>query len=159
MHFFLSGGAAPDFLIAFVRVTLGVFFVLARFRWFWDPSRSPSCWFNPARHQHLAQRLCTCGYGLHPFLSGLVACIEVSAGFALIFGLLSTLATMGLTGVLLFGTWCTARTKVLEQNPVDPVDCVSCYLWRVEGIYLAMAFGLLFSGPGRFSLDYALGLL
>jgi hypothetical protein len=42
---------------------------------------------------------------------------------------------------------------VMEQNPVDQVDCVSCYMWRVEGCYIASTLGILLEGPGAYSLD------
>lgn len=154
---FLLGPQAMDVLPLFARLIVGLFFVLARFRWFFDPSRPGACFWNSARHKHLAQRLCTCGYGMHPILSGFVAFVEVFAGLALIVGLLTNLAAVGLLGILAVGTYCTAREKVLAQNPVDRVDCVSCYLWRVEGPYLALVVGLLFTGPGRYSLDAIVG--
>lgn len=102
------------------------------------------------------QRICTCGYGSHPCISGFVACIEVAAGLAVTFGLLTNLALLGLLGVLLFATLCTAREKVKAQDPVDCVDCVSCYLWRVEGVYIGITLALLCLGPGHYSLDWLL---
>ncbi len=148
-----SGLLSPDYAAFILRQVLGWFFVLARFRWFYDPERYPRV-LNADRHKHLAWKLCDCGYGYHPALSCIVACVEVSAGVALIVGLLMNLAVLGLLGVLLFATWCTAKQKVLEQKPVDCIDCVSCYLWRVEGVYIAIAVVLLILGPGYLSLDY-----
>ena len=59
--------SAPDVALFLVRGILGAFFVLARFRWFYDPSR-PEHWFNCGRHDHLAWKLCTCGYGRNVYL-------------------------------------------------------------------------------------------
>lgn len=154
MDFYLHGFQLNDLALFINRAILGIFFVLARFRWFFDPSRPDEPWMNAGRHAHLATRLCTCGYSRNSYLSGFVAIVEVSAGMALIVGLLTMPATLGLLVVLIFGTICTARGKVQEQNPVDPIDCVSCYLWRVEGVYLAMAVLILLQGPGRLSLDH-----
>lgn len=150
--------ANTDILILIIRLLLGTFFILARFRWFWDPSRTPLCWFNPSRREHLTQKLCSCGYGVHPILAGLVAFIEVSAGLGLVVGLLTRLSAFGLAVITGFATYCTAREKVLAQNPVDKVDCVSCYLWRVEGPYLALELALILTGGGLLSLDHFLGL-
>lgn len=138
-----------------LRLILGTFFVLARFRWVYDPSRTPSL-MNPLRHKHFRERLCTCGYGTHPLLCGFVASVEIAAGFAVILGLVTMPALCGLLCVLLFATWCTAREKVCAQNPVDQVDCISCYLWRVEGVYITVAVSLLCLGPGTWSLDHLL---
>lgn len=149
----VTGLSAYDFASLILRVVIGTFFVLARFRWFYDPSRPLAPLLNPARHKHMVERLCTCGYGSHPVMSAFVACVEVAAGMAVIIGLLTVVATVGLMGVLLFATLCTARQKVLEQSPVDCIDCVSCYLWRVEGGYIAVCAVILLLGPGAYSLD------
>jgi uncharacterized membrane protein YphA (DoxX/SURF4 family) len=149
----VTGFDMPDVVSLLLRVLLGAFFILARFRWFYDPSRPNMPWMNDKRHEHMILRLCTCGYGTHPAIAAFVACVEVSAGVALIIGLLTIPATLGLLGVLLFATFCTAYQKVCEQGPVDCIDCVSCYLWRVEGVYIAIAFSILAMGPGAYSID------
>lgn len=150
-----------DIVLLLLRLVLGVFFVLARFRWFYDPSNATAAkrmtgrahWFPTWRHRHLEWKLCSCGYSRHPVLSGAVACVEVSAGCALVLGLLTQPAAFGLLVILLFATWCTARAKVMEQEPVDRIDVVSCYLWRVEGVYITIAVCILLAGGGRFALD------
>lgn len=147
----------PDVAELLLRGTLGWFFFLARFRWVYDPERIPH-WFNPDRRHHLEWKLCACGYGRHPLLSGFVALVEISAGVAVVIGFLTPLALLGLLCVLCFATYCTGKQKVLEQQPVDRVDCVSCYLWRVEGVYIAIAIALLLLGAGRFSLDAYMGV-
>lgn len=154
IHDYLLNGLDFSAISLFLlRVILGSFFVLARFRWLYDPSRPEQPWLNHARHKHLQEKLYTCGYGWHPLLTGFVACVEIFGGLALIVGVVTEPAVLGLLGVLIFATWCTARQKVLEQNPVDPIDCLSCYLWRVEGVYIAIAVAILFSGPGPWSID------
>lgn len=155
---FFTGPGYQDLGLLALRVLLGVFFVLARFRWLYDPSRPDSPWLNAGRHEHLRWKLCYCGYGQHPLLVAFVACVEISAGCAIVLGLLTELALMGLMSILLFATWCTAKEKVCAQNPVDTIDYVSCYLWRVEGVYIGICAVLLLNGPGFFSLDHALGL-
>lgn len=150
----VTGLSMPDVVSLLLRLVLGVFFILARFRWFYDPSRPLQPLLNPLRHKHMVERLCTCGYGSHPLLSGMVACVEVSAGIGLVVGFLTMLAALGLLGVLVFATFCTARQKIAEQSPVDCVDCVSCYLWRVEGVYIGVAVCILLLGPGVWSLDH-----
>lgn len=150
----LTGLSLPDVATLLLRCLVGCFFILARFRWFYDPSRPQEPILNTARHAHMRWRLCACGYSEHPYLSAFVACVEVSGGAALIVGLLTNLATMGLLCILFFATCCTAREKIAEQKPVDHVDCVSCYLWRVEGVYIAICVCVLLLGPGRYSIDW-----
>lgn len=153
----LSGFGLQDALLLLLRVTLGGFYVLARFRFFFDPSRPGAMFCNADRHQSLTNKMQHCGWCNMPRLwAWTVASIEVSAGLALIFGLLTIPAAFGLLAITIGATLCTAKQKVMEQHPVDCIDCVSCYLWRVEGLYIAMAVAILLAGPGRYSLDFAL---
>jgi uncharacterized membrane protein YphA (DoxX/SURF4 family) len=148
-----------DAVAFLLRAVLGTFYVLARFRFFYDPARSPR-FCNPERHQSLTNKVKHCGwYSMPYFWAWFVAAAEVLGGLALIVGLLTVPAAAGLLIVTLFATYCTARDKVMEQHPVDALDCVGCYLWRVEGIYIAIALAIVLLGPGRWSLDYLWSLL
>lgn len=162
-----------DLTLLLQRVALGAFFFLARFRWVYDPSRAwiasydatgqpirggseavgRTPWFAPYRVNHLTWKLCSCGYGKHPLLSGFVALVEISAGLALIVGFLTPLAALGLLGTLSFATYCTAKEKTLKQNPVDKIDVASCYLWTVEPLYIVLAISAILNGAGAYSLD------
>lgn len=162
MHALLLGLGWHDAALFLLRFILGGFFILARFRFFYDPSRrnvwqvppnQVGPWFNHARHTHLRDKLHACGFGCSWGLTTWVAFVEVFGGLAIVFGFLSIPATLGVLVLLTFATFCTAKAKVLEQNPVDPIDCLSCYLWRVEGIYITIAIVLLMMGPGNFSVD------
>lgn len=144
-----------------VRATLGAFFVLARFRFFYDPAKPEGeRWLNKTRFTSLRNKMCHCGVNMAraTFWTWFTAVVEVLGGLGLITGLLTRLSALGLIAITASGTVCTARTKVMEQNPVDLVDCVGCYLWRVEGLYII--FGLLVEvlGAGVISLDHLLGL-
>jgi len=159
---FLNHGlfGATDFALLIARATLGTFFILARFRWIFDPSRPEDMWFNKARRDHLIWKLCTCGYYNHPVLAGFVALVEIFGGLAVLFGLLAPLAAMGLLSVLCFATYCTAREKVTRQSPVDTVDYASCYLWTVEPLYMMLCVVVITCGAGAYSFDHVLtGLL
>jgi uncharacterized membrane protein YphA (DoxX/SURF4 family) len=158
-------------LLAF-RLLVGFFFVLYRFRWVYDPalpgaaihwSRSRTYyaptqrWFNEHRHRKLEQKLMQCGYA--PQLAGPVAIVELLAGLALIVGLLSQLAALGLFIILIAATIKTAKEKVALQKPVDLIDHISCYLWLSEPLYIALCFAILTMGPGAYSLDAVFGLI
>ena len=138
------------------RALLGGFFVLARFRWVYDPSKPPGERFwNKVRHDSMAHKVHEhCGYPV--WTVPLVSMVEILAGLGVFFGFLTSLSAFGLLVILAFATYCTAREKVMEQKPVDKVDVVCCYLWRVEALYIAMALTLILSGGGHFSLDYVI---
>jgi uncharacterized membrane protein YphA (DoxX/SURF4 family) len=151
----LSGADALNIALLLNRVSLGLFFVLARFRFFFDPSKPPGQrWCNPERHKSLTHKMDYCGLKHWPYgWAWTTAIVEIAAGAGVILGLLTPLAGLGLFVLLLVATRCTAISKVKEQNPVDAIDCVSCYLWRVEGLYIIQAMIVLLAGPGTYSLD------
>jgi uncharacterized membrane protein YphA (DoxX/SURF4 family) len=144
-----------DVAALLARLLLGFFFLLARFRFFFDPAAAPGDrWFCAWRHESLIHKMAYCGLKKKPVIwAWITALVEVLAGMALIVGLLTPLAALGLLVLLLVATRCTARQKVMEQKPVDKVDCVACYLWRVEGLYIGLAILILLLGPGAYSLD------
>lgn len=158
-----------DILSLIARLLLGGFFLLARFRFFYDPARGgwlpPSRaqlrddarWLNAKRHASLRAKMCHCGYTSRPYLTAwIVALAEVLGGIAVVFGFLTYAAAGGLLLLTLIATRCTWREKIFEQKPVDLVDCVCCYLWRVEGLYIGLATIVLLAGPGLFSIDHFL---
>lgn len=140
------------------RLTLGFFFVGYRFRWIYDPSKEIR-WFNPDRRLSLQKKLCECGWGIGPRFAAFVALAEISAGLGIMFGFLTSLSALGLLAILIVANACTAREKVLRQNPVDCVDAANCYLWTPEPIYIVLALVVLALGPGWLSLDYLMRLL
>lgn len=153
MELLFTGLGLTDIASLIARITLGVFFVLARFRWFYDPSKIP-CIFNSVRHISLKAKLCHCGWGNTNWLPAVVATAEVAAGIAVVIGLLTPLAALGLFMICVVGTFCTAKDKTMKQNPVDGIDVVSCYLWTPEPIYIALTVIVMMLGAGVFSLDH-----
>lgn len=164
----LLGLNLTDVAILVARLLLGVFFVLARFRFFYDPAGGASLprlampnhienrkWFNPRRAYSLTTKLVHCGCTVKPSLQAWIAAtVEVLAGLGLIVGLLTVPSAIALLIVLLVATRCTAKDKVCEQNPCDKLDVVCAYLWRVEGLYIGLAAIILLAGPGAYSIDH-----
>jgi uncharacterized membrane protein YphA (DoxX/SURF4 family) len=154
LEWMITGVGSMDLVVLMERLLLGAFYFLARFRWVYDPSRPENRWFNRQRHEHLIWKLGSCHYPANRYLAGVVALTEISGGLGVAFGLLTVPAAFGLCLTTLFATCCTATAKILEQNPVDAIDWVSDYLWRVEFLYLVIALNIMLSGPGYFSLDH-----
>lgn len=151
----MLGFDLTDAALLVARILLGTFFILARFRFFYDPSKPDNCWLHPDRCDSLTRKIAYCG--MTTWSKGwawVAATVEVAAGFAVLLGLLTLPAAFGLLVTLLIATRCTAYEKVMEQHPVDKLDCVACYLWRVEGLYIGLAIIILLAGPGAYSIDY-----
>lgn len=165
----LNGLGLADLGLFVIRLVLGGFFFLARFRWVYDPSAVkqvpsvgmdgvliPAHWFNPIRLVSLQAKMVKCGYGNNFYLSAFVALAEIFAGLALIVGIFVVPASLGLLILLLFATRCTWREKTFKQNPVDKVHVAECYLWTPEPLYITLALLLFFAGGGVYSLDHFL---
>lgn len=153
----LHGGLGYSDLGLFLnRFILGLFFVIYRFRWIYDPSDKECSWFSPRRRYRLMNRLCTCGYTDNAVLAGTVAMVEILAGLALMAGFLTIPAAGGIIAVMIFANCCTPKEEIPLMNPVDKIDWVACYLRLVEPLYLFMALLVVLMGPGRWSIDYAL---
>lgn len=163
LHLLTHGLDLAPFALFLNRITLGLFYVLARFRFFYDPSKPTwsgtntrignQRWLNKQRHESLTNKMAHCGFKKHPRVwAWSAALIEVGGGLWLILGVFPAFAAFGLLVLTLFATRCTAKAKVFEQNPVDCIDICSCYLWRVEGLYIIMALIVVLGGPGAFVL-------
>lgn len=156
MNALLHGFGFHDVIQLLARLLLGLFFVLARFRFFYDPAKPVGTrWLNSIRHDSLRNKMAHCGFTKPSpyFYAWFVACIEVLAGLGVFFGLLTMLSAFGLFVITLIGTRCTAYDKVVRQNPVDLIDVCSDYLWLAEPLYIGLALAILLGGPGIYSMD------
>lgn len=156
MNTFIHGFGFHDGIQLLARLLLGGFFVLARFRFFYDPSKPEGTRFlNTIRHTSLTNKMAHCGFTKpSPYAyAWFVASVEVLAGFGVFFGLFTMLSALGLFLITLIGTRCTAYDKVVRQNPVDKIDVCSDYLWLAEPLYIGLSIAILLGGPGSYSLD------
>lgn len=133
------------FIVWALSLTVALFFVLARFRFFYDPSKPRGLrWFNQARHESLAQKMVYCGFRNWPVsLAWFVASVEIVGALMLLIPPVRFFGALLLLGILVVATRCTAKKKVMEQHPVDYLDIVCSYLWRVEGLYIVMVLCIL----------------
>jgi uncharacterized membrane protein YphA (DoxX/SURF4 family) len=152
---FLTGPQYSDFGTLLLRLLLGIFFVIARYRWLYDPNGTPRL-LNGQRHEKLRERLCTCGYTDHPCMCAMVALTEIFAGIAIAIGLLTQLALIGLLCVLAFAIPCKSREDIRNHNGEGSDSFFGWYMWNIEGSYFTIIIVLLLTGPGIYSLDHLL---
>ena len=140
-----------------IRFVVGWFFLLYRFRWFYDPTQAQP-WISIYRQAKLRRRMRTCGYSTHPAMCAFIAAAEMAGGIALVVGFLTRPAAFGILIILLFATFCTARENTIVQKPVDSIDVVSCYLRTIEPLYILLLAVLVLLGPGAWSVDAMIGV-
>lgn len=153
MEFLLTGAGGADLVLFVIREVLGWFFVLARFRYVYDPSRPEDAWFNAGRHANFKKKLGICGWPESTPLAHFVAIAEILGGVALIIGFLTPIAALGLLIISLFALKCSWRDKTYKQNPVDGIHVAECFLWTPEPHYVVLATIIFAAGAGAFSVD------
>ena len=127
---FISGWGAAALLI--VRVVMGVAFILHG----WPKIQYPTGWMNAMGGQDVPS-----------FLQALAALAEFGGGIALILGLLTPLAALGIVCQML------AALFLVHFPMGHPFVATGGPSYELPLVYLALAVLLLIVGPGRWSLD------
>lgn len=93
------------------------------------------------------------GNDLHilPFFQGLATLSELGGGMALIFGLLTPLASLGIVSTMAFAI---VSFHLGKDEPF--VNLQGGGSWELNALYLVIPLALVFSGPGKISLDWLL---
>jgi putative oxidoreductase len=87
------------------------------------------------------------GQGMPSVLQALAALAEVGGGIALIVGLLTPLAALGIAGTM------SVAIGMVHLRAGHPFVAVGRPSYELAAVYLAAAILLLLVGPGRLSLD------
>jgi putative oxidoreductase len=122
---YVNGTPALGLLI--LRVVLGVGLMLHG----WSKIQKPFGWMGDS--------------GVHGALQALAALAEFGGGAALVFGFLTPLACLGVL-CMMSGAWWL-------QHRGDPWINPGGKSFELTSLYFTAALALLFTGPGRFSVD------
>lgn len=87
------------------------------------------------------------GEGMPPWLQALAAFSEFGGGIAILIGLLTQLAALGIACVMLFAIF---RVHIPMGDPFVGQGGSS---WELAAVYLAIMIALVLRGPGSVSLD------
>ena len=128
---FISGWGAATLLV--VRVVMGVAFILHG----WPKIQNPMGWMNAMG-----------GEGVPSFLQALAALAESGGGIALLLGLLTPLAALGIVCQMLGALF---MVHFPMGHPF--VAATGGPSYELPLVYLALAILLLVMGPGRWSFD------
>lgn len=130
-----GGGASLGLLV--LRVIAGLGLMLHG----WPKIQNAFSWMGP-------------NAGVPGFLQALAALSEFGGGLALILGLLTPLAALGIAITMLVAA---TTVHMAKGDPFVRSGPPPGGSYELAAIYFAIALLLLLAGPGRFSLDYLLG--
>jgi uncharacterized membrane protein YphA (DoxX/SURF4 family) len=144
MHVFLIQGAqAPNIALTLNRVALGVFFAITGYHKL----------FNAPRHGTLTRTLQDDGVHAVPIMQWLLPSAEFAGGWALIAGLLSVLAALGLFVICVGAVALDAVKRIRAWRPLDRADWLGDLLYVPETLYCIGLTVVVLAGPGPWSLD------
>ncbi|NLE37109.1 MAG: DoxX family protein [Pirellulaceae bacterium] len=112
------------------RLVMGIAFILHG----WPKIQNPFEWMGPDA-------------SMPAILLALAALAEFGGGIALVLGLLTRLASLGIGAVMV------VAIGVVHVPQGDPFVSKGGSSWELAAIYLACAILFLLLGPGRYSLD------
>lgn len=131
-----------DLTLFFVRFFLGLFFAISGFHKL----------FNATRHLQFVTTLKANGV-YNRFTEWAVCGVEFSAGCALMLGLLTPLAALGLLVIIFTAIATDGIQRLMAMKPIDKADGVCCFLYLPEVMYAIMLVALINLGAGSMSLD------
>ena len=141
-----DGVGWTDIALTLNRAAVGTFFVISGHHKL----------FNAERHHMLVSEL----EALHIPAVGInqwwVPTIEFSAGAAVLVGLLTPLAALGLLVIILVASVTSGRQRVKSYKPIDKADRIDDWLYLPETAYAFMLIMVISAGAGPYSLDAAI---
>ena len=147
--FFTQGAHAPNAALTVNRVALGLFFAISGYHKL----------FNASRHATLTRTLQDDDVHAVPLMRWLLPTAELAGGWALIMGLLSVLAALGLFVICAGALALDAVKRIRAWAPIDRADWLGDLLYVPEALYCIGLTIVILAGPGTWSLDARIAAL
>ena len=145
----IQGAQAPNAALTLNRVALGAFFAISGYHKL----------FNQSRHATLASTLQSDGVHALPIMQWVLPGAEFSGGCALIIGLLSVLAALGLFVICVGAFALDSVKRIRAWQPVDRADWLGDLLYLPESLYCIGLSVVMLAGPGPWSFDATIAAL
>jgi putative oxidoreductase len=143
LQFALLGSTdLEQYAILLVRVSLGLFFAIS----------GANKLFVAASTQTMYETLVTAKVPFPRLMTYFVAGVEFVGGSLLTVGLLSSLACVALLVDMLVAIL-TTKLSAMDKG-LSPLNWLGDFLYLPEVLYVLFFIWLIFSGPGKFSVDY-----
>jgi uncharacterized membrane protein YphA (DoxX/SURF4 family) len=144
-----NGVGWTDIAFTLNRVAVGLFFMLSGYHKL----------FNAERHRVFADEL----RSLHVHAVGInqwwVPLVEFAGGAAVVIGLLTPLAALGLLLIILVANATTGRERIKAFMPIDRADRIDDWLYLPETLYAFLLILIISAGAGPYSLDAVISSL
>jgi len=141
-----NGVGWTDIALTLNRIAVGMFFMLSGYHKL----------FNPQRHLMFVDELKELGVPALGINQWWVPTVEFTAGGAVVIGLLTPLAALGLLVVILVAIATSGRQRINVYKPIDEADRIDDWLYLPEVLYAFMLIMVISAGAGPYSLDAAI---
>jgi uncharacterized membrane protein YphA (DoxX/SURF4 family) len=143
MDLLFNGLGWTDIALTLNRIALGAFFMLSGYHKL----------FNVERHRTFVDELKALGVLAVGINQWWVPAVEFTAGTAVLIGLLTPLAALGLLVIILAAIATAGRQRIKLYKPIDEADRIDDWLYLPEALYAFMLIVVISAGGGPYSLD------
>jgi uncharacterized membrane protein YphA (DoxX/SURF4 family) len=138
-----TGVGWTDIAMTLNRIAVGAFFMFSGYHKL----------FNPERHRSIVEELKALGVPAIGFNQWWVPLVEFAGGGAVVIGLLTPLAALGLFVIVLVAGATSGRQRLKLYMPIDRADRIDDWLYLPETLYAFMLIFIVSAGAGPYSLD------
>jgi putative oxidoreductase len=109
--------------------------------------------FNAERHRALVDEMTALHVVAIRINQWWVPSVEFAAGSAVLIGLLTPLAALGLFVIVLVASVTSGRVRIKGSQPIDRADRIDDWLYLPEILYALMLIMFVSAGAGPYSVD------
>jgi uncharacterized membrane protein YphA (DoxX/SURF4 family) len=150
MDLLFVGVGWTDLAMTLNRIAVGFFFMVSGYHKL----------FNAERHRSIVDELKALSVPAIGFNQWWVPLVEFSAGGAVLIGLLTPLAALGLLVITIVAIATSGRQRIKLYKAIDTADRIDDWLYLPETLYAVMLIVVISAGAGPYSLDAViLGLM
>jgi uncharacterized membrane protein YphA (DoxX/SURF4 family) len=150
MDLLFVGVGWTDLAMTLNRIAVGFFFMVSGYHKL----------FNAERHRSIVDELKALSVPAIGFNQWWVPLVEFSAGGAVLIGLLTPLAALGLLVITIVAIATSGRQRIKLYKAIDTADRIDDWLYLPETLYAVMLITVISAGAGPYSLDAViLGLM
>jgi putative oxidoreductase len=147
MRFLLAGNRSlEEFPVLLARISLGVFFAIS----------GGNKIFFASQYKVMYETIAGAGIPFPQFMTYFVSSVEFVCGCLLIIGLLSSLCCIAFI-IDMIVALATVQLATINKT-LSLIDWLDDFLYLPEVMYIIIFVWLIFSGPGRLSVDHWIGV-